>query len=181
MAGFPNRTVIAAIRTEADFQLALRSAPRIFFLLNSEILTLEGQLREAHDAGKQVFLHLDFADGIGRDQSGIRYLSRLGVDGIISTRTNLIRLARECGLRTVQRFFIVDSHSVATAVESIRSARPDMIEIMPGVLPKIVRSFRETVRVPIIAGGLIETVEDADQAFSAGASAISTARTSLWK
>jgi hypothetical protein len=44
----------------------------------------------------------------------------MGVDGIISTRTNIIKFARQEGLTTVQRFFIVDSHSVDTTVELVQ-------------------------------------------------------------
>ena len=102
-------------------------------------------------------------------------------DGILTTKTNMIRPAKDIGLVTVQRFFIVDSHSVDTAVESIRIAKPDVVEIMPGVVCKKIREFSDKVRnTPILAGGLIEFKEDVDNAIEAGATAVSTANRQLW-
>lgn len=68
----------------------------------------------------------------------------------------------------MQRFFLVDSHSVETAIESIRACDPSMVELMPGVVPKVIRRFCGEIRQPVIAGGLIETREEAVQALSAG-------------
>ena len=65
-----------------------------------------------HLNNKIIFIHIDLSEGIGKDRSGIEYLSRSGADGIISTRANLIRIAKEFGLLTVQRFFAYDSQGV---------------------------------------------------------------------
>ena len=129
---------------------------------------------------KLIFVHADLAEGIGNDREGVGYLKSLGVDGIISTRTAMIRYAKEWELGTVQRFFIVDSHSIDTAVDTIRTSRPDMIEIMPGVLAKIIRKFRENIQMPVIAGGLVETKMEVMEALDAGASAVSTGSKTLW-
>ena len=104
----------------------------------------------------------------------------MGADGILTTKTNMIRPAKDCGLITVQRFFIVDSHSVDTAVESIRIAKPDVVEIMPGVVEKKIREFTEKVSMEILVGGLIELKEEVDAAIEAGATAVSTANRELW-
>ena len=92
----------------------------------------------------------------------------------------MIRYAKEWGLGTVQRFFIVDSHSIDTAVDTIRTSRPDMIEIMPGVLYKIIQKFRQNVQMPVIAGGLVQTKKEVMESLDAGASAISTGCKVLW-
>lgn len=172
--------IIAAVRTKEDFISAANSPVGIIFLLNSNILTLKELVDYAHSKDKKLFIHIDFADGIGKDKFGLKFITQMGVDGIISTRVNIVKLARECGLATVQRFFIVDSHSVDTAVESIKSSKPDMIEIMPGILPRTISNFKNKVKMPVIAGGLIETKSDIIDAIKAGASAISTAKQELW-
>lgn len=82
---------------------------------------------------------------------------------------------------TVQRFFIVDSRSVDTSVESLKASKADMIEIMPGILYKIIKKLKQEVSVPIIAGGLIENDTELKSALEAGASAVSTACRILWK
>ena len=126
------------------------------------------------------FIHIDLAAGIGKDESGLSFLKNIGIDGIISTRVNIVKLAHKFGLFTVQRFFIVDSHSVDTTVEAIKSSKPDMIEIMPGIVTKVIKSLCSKVDIPIIAGGLIETPEEVSEILDSGASAVSTARHSLW-
>ena len=93
----------------------------------------------------------------------------------------MIRPAKETGLLTVQRFFMVDSQSVRTAEETLKTTRADMIEVMPGLLPKVIEKLAVSGRTPVIAGGLIETVEEIRAAFAAGASAVSTAKVELWK
>ena len=87
--------------------------------------------QEIHSAGKKAFIHVDFAEGIGKDRFGLEFLSKQGADGVLTTRTNIIKAAKEFNLITVQRFFMIDSHSVGTSIESIKISKPDIIEIMP--------------------------------------------------
>lgn len=180
MINLERSPIIAAVRTWEDFLEAARSPVETIFMINSSILTLEETIEHARKNEKRLFVHVDFAEGIGRDRAGLLYLEKLGVDGIISTRANIVRMAKAFGLATVQRFFIVDSHSVDTAVESIRVSKPDTIEIMPGILPRSIAGFKEKVKMPVIAGGLIENKGDIIAAIGAGASAVSTAKKELW-
>jgi glycerol uptake operon antiterminator len=143
-------------------------------------MNISVKVKKAHEAGKKYLTHVDLAKGLGKDESGVRFLRRIGVDGVISTKVGVIKLAREQGLLTVQRFFIVDSHSISTTVDSVRSSKPDMIEIMPGTLCKVVERIKKSVDVPIIAGGLIETEEEVREIFKHDVAAVSTARSELW-
>ena len=101
-------------------------------------------------------------------------------DGIISTKSGLIKSAGELGMATVQRFFILDSLSVQSAVRSAAALQPDAIEILPGIMPRIVRTLCREVQVPLIAGGLISSKEDVIQALSAGALGVSTTNPAVW-
>ena len=101
-----NKKIAAAIRTEKDFSKALKSRVDVVFLLHSNIITVNQSVKEIHGAGKKAFVHLDFAEGIGKDRAGIEFLAKNGVDGILTTRTNIVRIAKEYNLTTVQRFFI---------------------------------------------------------------------------
>ena len=141
MSVFSSRKVAAAVRTREDFEIALQSRVDVIFLLYSNILTMDKYINKAKSMGKRIFIHMDFAEGIGKDRAGLEFLKHLGADGILTTKTNMIRPAKDLGLITVQRFFIVDSHSVDTAVESIRIAKPDIVEIMPGVVSKKIKEF----------------------------------------
>lgn len=172
--------VIAAVRTNAEFCDALKSPINTIFLLHADILTLESCIHTAHNTNKKLFVHLDMAEGIGKDKKGITYLKNSGIDGIISTRPNMIKAAKDEGLLTVMRFFAIDSRSIDTATENIRMSSPDMVEMMPGILPEIIEEFRSTNRVSVIAGGLIRNKNDIYRALSAGAIAISTGNRDLW-
>ena len=175
-----SKKIICAVRTEEDFSFALCAAPEVIFDLNPDLFTLQNRVEAAHARGKRLFIHMDLATGIGKDKSGILYVKQAGVDGIISTRVNMIKMARESGIFTVQRFFAVDSQSIDTTVDSVRSAKPDMAEIMPGTQSKIVARLSEELALPIIAGGLIETEDEVSSALAAGAVSVSTGKRELW-
>lgn len=177
--------IIAAARTEEDFLEAVESSCDYIFWLTPSIMTLESYIARCANsdkgAAKTVFVHIDMAEGVGKDSAGLEYLRYLGVDGIISTRGNLIKAAREYGLLTVQRFFIVDSRSISTAFDTIRSSKPDMVEIMPGLMPEVIHHFSQKLTIPVIAGGLIQTESDVENALCSGAAAISTSARDRWK
>ncbi len=177
---FNDKQIIAATRSDEEFSLALQSDTEIVFDLCADILTLTKKIKAAHDAKKRLFIHIDLAEGVGRDKSGITLLKKMGIDGIISTKVSLIKLARESGLHTVQRFFIVDSRSVQTTIEAVKSSRPDMIEIMPATVGKVISRLAGELNTPIIAGGLIETHSEVASALLSGAAAVSTGAKSLW-
>jgi len=170
--------VIAAVRSDEQYKKALKSDVSAIFMLKADILTISELIKEKID--KKVFVHVDMAEGVGKDKKGIELLKNLGVDGIITTKNSLISCAKELGLITVQRFFIIDSGSVATALESASQTKPDFAELMPGVIPKAIKGFIEKTHIPIISGGLIEDKNDIINALSAGAEAVSTGKVELW-
>ncbi len=173
-------TVIPAIRNAEDLVYTINAKSEEVFLLKSNILILKRTVEAAKQAGKKLFIHFDMADGLGKDDYGIEYIRRIGAYGIISTKASIIKAARNQGLVTVQRFFILDSRSVQTALENINMYNPHLIELMPGIAPGIIRRFCGKVDAQIIAGGLIETRDEIEEAFSAGASAVSTGKKELW-
>ncbi len=170
--------VIAAIRDDG-WDAALHSPAQVLFYLSADLTTVDVKIRQAHEAGKILLIHLDLAEGIGKDRAGIRYLAQQGVDGIISTKAQIIRAARDMGLLTVQRFFALDSKGMESIEEMLHTSTPHLIEIMPGVIGKAIRRFRNC-GIPIIAGGLVETKAEVTEAISCGAAAVSTGKEDLW-
>lgn len=173
--------VIAAVRNNDELVAALDSPVNMIFLLSTNIEKIKSQADLVHSVGKKLFVHIDLAEGIGKDEYGIKFVKQQGVDGIISTRTNLIKLAKKSGIYTVQRFFIVDTHSVDTTIESAKASKADMIEIMPGVVAKVIKRLKKELEMPVVAGGLIETKEEFDEAISCGAFAVSTGKSMFWR
>ena len=170
--------VIAAVGQDG-LQAALQSPVQIIFHLGIERMSVGDVIRQAHNAGKYIFIHLDLAEGIGKDRAGVRFLAQCGADGIISTKAQLIRYAKEQGLITVQRFFALDSKGMDSIEEMAKNTNPHLMEIMPGVIGKAVRRF-SSGSIPVIAGGLIQTKAEVTDALSCGAAAVSTGCTSLW-
>lgn len=177
---FDEHPIIAAVRDRESLVAACASSCKVIFLLSADLLSLSELTEMAHKENKLLFLHIDLADGVGKDAAGIRYVKQCGLDGIISTRSSLIKSAKEEGITCVQRFFMIDSRSVDTALTSIRSSHPDMIEIMPGIATKTLKRLSDKVDVPIIAGGLLEEKDEIISALSAGAAAVSTGKKELW-
>lgn len=173
--------IIAAVKTREELDAAKQSGVKIIFDLNPDILSLEEVVREAHSCGKRIFLHMDLAEGIGKDKAGLQYVKQKKVDGVISTRVNIIKAARDVGLFTVQRFFAVDSHSIDTTLESIKSSKPDMIEVMPGIATKVIAKLKGQLNIPIIGGGLVDSAGEVRAILRSGASAVSTSKRELWE
>lgn len=55
------------------------------------------------------------------------------------------------------------------------------MEVLPGLMPKILKKICKTSRVPVIAGGLISDKEDVMGALGAGAAAVSTTNQEVWE
>ncbi len=172
--------LIAAVKTPAALRQALDSPVDTIFLLDTSILRLPVHLKAIRAAGKHGFVHMDLAEGIGKDAAGLAYLCNLGATGIVSTKSGLVRTARTLGLQTVQRFFIIDTQSESTASSAIELVAPDFVEIMPGVVPKVIRYFADHFQIPVIAGGLVETAEEVQEALDAGAAFVSASQPALW-
>lgn len=171
--------VIANIANEQAFEKALTAPPEVLFYQNISLPHIQPIVDRVHAAGKRLFVHMDLAEGLGKDRTGVEYLAACGVDGLISTRGQLIRYAREVGLLTVQRFFLLDSQSLSGVNNMISNTTPDWIEVIPGVIGKAIERFAGG-RVPVIAGGLIETKAEVTEALRCGAAAVSTSREDLW-
>lgn len=170
--------VVAAIG-DSKWEQALESPVQVIFYQSANLLTVAEKVRQAHEAGKYILIHMDLAEGIGKDRSGVRFLAQCGADGIISTKAQLIRYGRELGILTIQRFFALDSKGLESIDEMLRNSQPHLIEIVPGVIPKVLERFSKG-DMPVIAGGLLETKTEITQALGCGVIAVSTGRAELW-
>lgn len=138
-------------------------------------------VQDAHAGGKRVFLHLDLAEGLGRDDAAVRWcVDHLHVDGLISTRPSLLKLASELGVLTIQRLFLMDSSSFDHGKRLLKNTPPDMAEVLPGIAPKAIRQLCEALDKPVIAGGLVTEPREIALALQAGALAVSVGRPQLW-
>ena len=176
-----NEPVIAAVKTDEALTAALASPCSAVFLLASTLLTVDGLVHRIHDAGKLAVVHIDLVDGLSSREIAVDSLNALcRPDGIISTRPTLIRRARHRGLLTVQRAFILDSLSLTSLSGQLEQGKPDFVEILPGIMPRVIAEISARTQVPVIAGGLLRDKADVMAAMRAGASAVSTSAPELW-
>lgn len=174
--------VIASVKTEEKLDAALASPCGVIFLLCGDICTVSAMVERVHAVGKRAVVHLDLISGLAQKDAAVDFLAAFAhADGIISTRPNLVRRAKERGLFAVLRVFVIDSMALDNIARETAMVTPDVIEILPGVMPKVIRRLTASVRVPIIAGGLIADKEDIVGALAAGALAVSATSETLWQ
>ena len=173
--------IIAGVKNPDDIDAALASSCPTIFLLCGNIFNLKEIVQKAKKAKKMIFLHVDLIEGFSRDAVAVRYIAQeICPDGIISTKNSQLKAARELGLLTVQRLFIVDSLSIQTTVKSASLVRPDTVEILPGIMPRITKQLAQELEVPVIVGGLVSTQSDIQNALESGALGVSTSCKKLW-
>lgn len=173
--------VIPAARTLDGVKRAAQTDAAAIFLLGGSILTIPEMIRISQAGGKRAFVHLDLADGLGRDEVAVRWCVEInGADGVISTRPSLLKAASEMGALTIQRLFLMDSSSFEHGKRMLRNTPPDMAEVLPGIAPKAIRELCEALNKPVIAGGLVSEAHEIALALEAGAMAVSVGDEKLW-
>lgn len=173
--------VIAAVKDENGLKRCFESECQVVFILYGNICNLSGIVKQVKEHGKYAIVHADLAQGLNSKEIVVDFIKQnTCADGIISTKPLLVKRAVELGLFGVQRTFIIDSLAMSTTKKQIDTFHPDLVEIMPGVMPKVLKEIRAYTDTPIIAGGLISDKKDIMAAFHAGADAISTTKEELW-
>lgn len=174
--------VICAVKDVNNIDEALESDSEIIFCLCGNIFNLPDIVSKVKNRGKLIFIHIDLIEGFSKDATALKYINeKIKPDGIISTKNNLLKVAKELGLLTVQRLFIIDSLSIETTVKTSSMINPDAIEILPGIMPRIIKKLSSTLSVPIIVGGLISEFDDINNATESGALGVSTSAKALWR
>jgi len=173
--------IIASVTKEEQIPLAAASGVPRVNLMTGEIGRLEAMVEQLHAAGKRVYVHIEMVAGLGRDSSGIAYLAeRFRIDGIVTTKSQAIAAARQIRLPCIQRVFAIDTNALQTAFRLIESTRPDEVELMPGLMPRVIQEARAVIRQPLIAGGLIRHREEMEAALASGADFVSIGDPACW-
>ncbi len=175
--------VIAAVRKPSELAALSDDSVCIsmVFILRATLSDVAQLCRTAKEAGKTVFLHADLIEGLSPDAAAMQFLRHTtAADGIISTRSGVIRAAKEAGFLTVQRFFVVDSQAEENVLRTVSQVSPDCIELMPGLITPVISRIAGQLHIPVIAGGLIEAKEQVVGLLSAGACGVSTSARTLW-
>ena len=85
-------------------------------------------------------VHVDLISGLSPKEVSVEYLKEhTEADGIISTKPSLIKKAKELGMYTVLRYFLLDSMAFENIRQQQHIVRPDFIEVLPGVMPRVIK------------------------------------------
>jgi glycerol uptake operon antiterminator len=173
--------VAAAIKSEEEFVTALSSKAALVFILKGNAFHLSSFILQAHERSKGVVVHIDLISGIGKDRAGIHFLRNLGVDAIITSRSQLIAAGKAEKLVTIQRLLLLDDLALETGVRTVARSQPDIIEVLPGVIfPEVAPRLLAQLQGPFIAGGFIRTVAEVEHINAAGALLCSSSTQELW-
>lgn len=176
-----NSPIIAAAKDEAGLSRCLTCESQVIFLLFGDICNISDLVLQIKEAGKIAMVHIDLIQGLSAKEVAVDFIKKYTLaDGIISTKPALIKHAKKLGLYTVLRFFVIDSLAFSSIEKQLQLAQPDIIEVLPALMPKVISRICDMVSVPVIAGGLISDKEDIMTMLSAGAVSISSTNQDLW-
>lgn len=174
--------VIAAVKEEGTLEEALETDCAIIFILYGTVCNIAKIVERIKRRNKLAIVHLDLVVGLSSREVSVDFVKKnTEADGIISTRPVLVKHAMDNGLYGVFRTFMIDSIALSNMKKQLETFRPDFVEVMPGIMPRVMKEIRSYTDMPIIAGGLLRSKGDILEAINAGADAISTTNTELWK
>lgn len=173
--------IIPAIRKMKDFEKGLESDAKWVIILESRLAQIPQLVAYSKRANKKVLIHFDLIKGLKSDEYGLEYiLQQVKPHGILSTRGNIIEQAKKNKVLTIQRIFLLDSLAFEQNVKQIERFKPDLIEVLPGLIPEVIKDIQAITDIPIIAGGLVKSKEEINLALEAGAIGVSTSDVALW-
>lgn len=172
--------VIAAVKNEEQLKKSLNSNADIIFVLFGDLINIKEIGHAIYESGKVGILHIDLIEGLSNKEVVIKYLkAETEFNGIISTKSQMVKSAKANGLFAIQRVFVYDSISFEN-VKKHMSGESDAIEVLPGIMPKVIKNVSSFSTKPIIAGGLIDDKEEVILALNAGATCVSTSKEKIW-
>ncbi len=173
--------IIAAVKDNEGLEKCIKTDSRIVFILYGDIITISDIVDKIKDAGKIAMVHIDLITGLSSKEITVDFLKKYTkADGIISTKPNIIKHAKELGFYTILRFFLLDSMAYENIDRQVKHAKPDVIEVLPALMPKIVAKICKICPTPVIAGGLVSEKSDVVTLLQSGAICVSSTNTDIW-
>ena len=155
---------------------------KVVFILFGDICSIRDIVDRVKTSGRMAFVHIDLITGLGAKEVAVDYIRQYTeADGIITTKPALVRRGKELSLCTVLRYFLIDSMALENIRNQQHGIRPDFIEVLPGLMPKVIGQLCQISRTPIIAGGLLNDKEDVMNVLSAGVIAVSSTNQDVWQ
>jgi len=174
--------IIPAVRAPEFLSKATAASSKIVYLLCGTPENIGEMAGQVIACGKVPIVNLDLISGFARDAAAIEFMSHRGIRGIISTHQVPLRAARSLGLFAIQRTFLLDSAALQSSLRSIEQTRLNAIEVLPAIVaPYLVRELnREHSKLPIIAGGLVQSLRQIQDLIDQGVNSVSVGNPDYW-
>jgi glycerol uptake operon antiterminator len=174
--------IIPAIRKPELVERAIATGGRLVYLLTGDPENVEGMIQQIAGAGKIPLVNLDLLNGFSRDRFAVNYLKKAGARGIISTHLEPLRHALSIGLYGIQRTFLLDSGAMDAIGNQLKNSPVHALEVLPAlVAPKILDRVQSLgLDLPVVGGGLIQTMKEVEALLAQGLSAVSTSNVEMW-
>lgn len=173
--------IIAAIKDDEGLKKCKESDSKVIFILYGDLCNISDIVSEVKSSGKIAMVHIDLINGLNSKEIAVDFIKKYTeAAGIITTKPALINRAKELGLYTILRLFVIDSMAYENIERQIKSSHPDLIEILPALMPKVVKRICKLSSTPVIAGGLVSEKEDIMELLDAGVISISSTNRNIW-
>ena len=124
--------IIAAIKDDEGLKKCLTSESRVIFILYGDICNIPDIVETVKSSGKIAMVHIDLIAGLSSKEIAVDFIQKYTrADGIITTKPALIKRAKELGLYTILRLFVIDSMAYSNIEHQLRTAKPDLIVTEP--------------------------------------------------
>lgn len=182
LAAIKSYPIIASLRSEELLPAAISSKSEIILISSGSLFNIVDISQELHRHNKQVLVHIDLIKGLGKDPAAIQFLKeKAQVTGIVTPNGHLTTAAHKEGLITVHRLFAHDTPSLVSGFNVLRQSKPDYIEILPGLaVARVISQLRNQFQQPVIAAGLIKSLQDVRFVLKTGAVAVDSSAENLW-
>ena len=106
---FEDCPVVAAIKDEQGLAECLKTECQVIFILFGNVCNIGEIVKRIKDSGKIAIVHMDLITGLSSKEISVDFIKKATqADGIISTKPMMVKRAKELGLLTIQKFFIID-------------------------------------------------------------------------
>ncbi|RXK17387.1 hypothetical protein ER639_10405 [Macrococcus sp. DPC7161] len=103
-----DKKVIASIVRHKDIEKVIKYKENIksVFILISDFINIKDIVQLFHDNDLEVYIHVEMIKGLKLDEFGFKYLKNVvKPDGIITTKSSHVNLAKKNNIYVIQRFF----------------------------------------------------------------------------
>jgi glycerol uptake operon antiterminator len=165
---------IPVISSMKKLEQFLKTSLKVCILQDVHIALLGSMIDLLHQHHCLALVHIDMINGLSSDEHGTEYvIQRLKGDGIITVKARVIESAKKNHKTAILRIFLIDGKSLERGLDLVERVKPDVVEVMPAIAYTILPTLRNSIRVPIIAGGLLRHAHDIEQALKHGCDACS--------